>query len=461
MDSVAVRPLVLRVPRGDTVRLEAELRDEAGRPIADPRLVAWSSSDSTLVSVSADGLLTAHDRTGWALVRARAGAHADSVHVAVVPRFVSVSIRYGHACGETETGEGYCWGSNGYGELGVAAPDQAYTPVRSTAMPLHASFITGLNFTCGLLDEQAYCWGRSWRGVLGDGQQGWKYVGRPSAPVVGGHRFRELSAGPSHVCGVAVDGRVFCWGLDDADQLGRPSAEIPPTANDCSGIPCSTSPLEVPGVRLASVSVGDEHTCGLDTEGRAWCWGDNGRGALGRGTVGGAGEPAPVATPLRFRRIASGFDYTCAIAADGTAYCWGVNGGGQLGIGNPGGPGCGGGCNPTPTPVAGSTPFVEIAAATQTCAIAEDGRMFCWGTPPGMPAPSTRDLTRPTPLPGDVRFRTVSVGESDACGVAVSGLVYCWGAARASGSGLDQRTFLPVPISPPGPLPSLPAEALP
>lgn len=48
------------------------------------------------------------------------------------------------------------------------------------------------------------------------------------------------------------------------------------------------------GFQFASLSLGTWHTCGISTDGRAYCWGLNGSGQLGNGTTQDANVPTPV-----------------------------------------------------------------------------------------------------------------------------------------------------------------------
>src|SRR5262245_1882632 len=86
------------------------------------------------------------------------------------------------------------------------------------------------------------------------------------------------------------------------------------------------------GLRDAAgrISAGERHTCQVVDDGTVRCWGDNGRGQLGDGTM--TGRPTPV-TVVGFAgavAVSVGSDFSCALLADGTVRCWGGNTHGQL-----------------------------------------------------------------------------------------------------------------------------------
>jgi alpha-tubulin suppressor-like RCC1 family protein len=41
--------------------------------------------------------------------------------------------------------------------------------------------------------------------------------------VSGDHAFVQLSTGQDHTCGVATDGNAYCWGGNDKGELGTRS----------------------------------------------------------------------------------------------------------------------------------------------------------------------------------------------------------------------------------------------
>ncbi|MCB0219885.1 MAG: VCBS repeat-containing protein, partial [Chrysiogenetes bacterium] len=149
--------------------------------------------------------------------------------------------------------------------------------------------------TCGLMsDGVVYCWGNDTPGALGNGA-GTNSETTPTTPVdtgaITGYKdFREIEAGNQFTCGILADGRSYCWGADGNGELGNDPAfsnADSPVKVDVTGLPSNQEfKLITPGVT---------HTCGLAYDGSAWCWGLDDAGQLG-GTLGDdtSGVPAPV-----------------------------------------------------------------------------------------------------------------------------------------------------------------------
>jgi alpha-tubulin suppressor-like RCC1 family protein len=140
----------------------------------------------------------------------------------------------------------------------------------------------GLSHVCGVaLDRDTYCWGGNENGQLGNGtKSGNQFV---PGPVLGGMVFEEVSAGAYHTCGWMTSGRAFCWGRNLEGQLGGPDNFPLPTA--VAG-----------GHFFDQVSAGGIHTCGVTAGvGEVFCWGGNESGQLGDGTTTNRSIPTPIA----------------------------------------------------------------------------------------------------------------------------------------------------------------------
>jgi alpha-tubulin suppressor-like RCC1 family protein len=79
--------------------------------------------------------------------------------------------------------------------------------------------------------------------------------------------------------------------------------------------------------------MGENHSCGLTSNGSAYCWGRNGLGRLGDGTTTDRSTPVAVSGGLSFIAVSAGSNHSCGLTSSGNAYCWGWNFYGQLGDG--------------------------------------------------------------------------------------------------------------------------------
>ena len=242
--------------------------------------------------------------------------------------FAMVSAaRYHHTCGVTTGGAAYCWGFDGNGGLGSGDTTRYWTGPTAVAGGLtFASVSTGYNHTCGLTPGGvAYCWGLGDNGELGNGTT---LGSKTPVAVAGGLTLTALSAGGySHSCGLAINGAAYCWGTNGYGELGQGTMTGPQQCIDESrpgGWPCSSAPVAVVGgLRFTQVSTGSGHTCGVTSDGAAYCWGWNGVGALGTGDTTSSASPVAVVGGLTFAMVSAGDRYTCGVTTGGAAYCWG------------------------------------------------------------------------------------------------------------------------------------------
>lgn len=241
------------------------------------------------------------------------------------------------------------------------------------------AFFSCLRRASGAVD----CAGSDASGSLGDGATSWPGDLRPTyAPVAGGLVATALSVGWEHAC-VIAGGAVWCWGRGDFGQIGAMAA--------------SEAPVRVLAADTAdpyvAIAAGGYHTCVLHDSGVIDCFGRNDLGQLGDGTAHGPcqSELDCTTTPVRVVSITDAtaidayrFD-TCAIREDGTLYCWGGDEAGVLGGATTSttctraDDGAAIDCSRSPLLVPGLTNVTDVSIAGEHgCAIA-DGELACWG----------------------------------------------------------------------------------
>lgn len=285
----------------------------------------------------------------------------------------------------------------------------------------------------------------------GSGEHRWEATGLPDGLVLDATTgvLRRDVAVPLSV----PDGAEVTVSVQDAERPG----------------PVSTATFALDAVGVDQVAAGWGHTCAIDTEQAAYCWGRDATGQIGRGVVGGDGVHVPHPVPVLdvdgkaqltgITQIDGGDGHTCALTTEGTVYCWGANFDGRLGDGDP--------SDPKPVPVAvrdssGTGPLtgvVEIAVGWQfACAVTVDEQLYCWGNNRGgklgiggtggvEPLPvAVRDTAGEAPLTG---VTTVAAAAGHACAVA-GGTPYCWGGNYQGQLGTGETSAgspLPVPVA--------------
>jgi alpha-tubulin suppressor-like RCC1 family protein len=188
------------------------------------------------------------------------------------------------------------------------------------------------------------------------------------------------------------------------------------------------------------VSAGDYHTCAVTTDKRAYCWGDNSKGALGDGTtIQTRLRPVPVTGNHAFRQISAGENRTCALTTSTTnkIYCWGT---GILGNGN------GSSTSRTPQLVSGARTYRQVAVGGyHTCAVSTTSKVLCWGYNQygelGSGAAASFTAVSPVAVAGTLQFLQVSTGYYHSCAVTTTYKAYCWGYGRGGQIG-DGKTYL-------------------
>lgn len=233
-----------------------------------------------------------------------------------------------HACALEAGGAAWCWGYNRFGMVGHGILRDEPEPVAVAGglsfAALHSSFFR----SCGVdVVGSIHCWGRGGPAQIGDPNVVLDVCGGLDCAlsprsVDSPLRFTAVAVSQMHTCALGEDARPYCWGANEAGQLGVGGFDET----------VAPSPVIIPAA-IASVTIGRVHGCALAVDSRAYCWGDNTDGQLGNGTWAPTDVPVPVAGDHVFTQLSAGYDQTCGLTSSGAAYCWGNNATGQLGNG--------------------------------------------------------------------------------------------------------------------------------
>jgi len=236
-----------------------------------------------------------------------------------------VSLGGYHSCAIAgEKDELYCWGYNGYGQLGfegvsvfVPTPVEGLNGVKGVSL--------GRYHSCAIAGEKdaLYCWGYNGVGQLGF--EGEETVFVPT-PVKGLDGVKGVSLGAYHSCAIAGEkDELYCWGYNWFGQVGFEGEEsvfVPTPVEGLDGV--------------KGVSLGGYHSCAIAGEkDELYCWGRNVYGQVGIEGEESVFVPTPVEGLDGVKGVSLGGFHSCAIAGEKDEfYCWGRNDEGQLGVGD-------------------------------------------------------------------------------------------------------------------------------
>jgi alpha-tubulin suppressor-like RCC1 family protein len=439
--------LLVRESLDATVRLS-----DASHAVLTDRPITWSSSDSSVLSITRGGGITAL-RAGTATVTASSGDASASREIAVRSlHFVDVALSGTFSCGLEATGELWCWGripaagfgngsskdglstvprrsaighrfsaiaaaddnngsrfacgiesgavlcwgDNAGGQLGDGTLTPHFSPMPVPGLPpataVTTSAVYGGAFACALvIGGQVQCWGSNYDGQLGDGTLADRAT---PAPVLGISGATAISAGRAQACAL-VNASVSCWGSDFNGELGHDT-----TYDRLSPVRAGLGPGVPPTWSAATAS--EWHGCALTPAGAAWCWG------LYKTLTDGyytsydalAYWPEAQAVGHQFVRLADGARTQCGLEAGGDAWCWVFS--------------------RAPIRFPSTVPFTDVVTSWRSaCALDVNGAVRCmniWSPGAG-----------PVLVSGAPPLVRLAADDSSVCGLTAGGAVWCWG----------------------------------
>lgn len=342
---------------------------------ADGKLYCWGYNERKAV---ADDITSGHPTP---VLRDLSGIPGGVV------KEVAISITT--ACGLTLDGKAYCWGGDGDGELGDGEPrSTSFTAVAVDMSGVDGGVFKKLgaigsggpgSYMCGTTPAgKLYCWG--WNNATQSRMASPQEIDLSGVPD---GKFASIAMAAQHMCGLTPAGTVYCWGKDYPYGLLGNDPDYSYGSSD-KAIPTPVDMSMVTGGVFSRIAAGEDQTCGLTPTGTVYCWGRNSYGQMGNGTTAQA-QPIPVAVDMSrvpggtFRYITSGSQHVCGLTSVGKAYCWGNNARGALGVGDTTSR-----YVPTAVDMSGveGGMFVRLeASAFVTCGLtpAPALKLYCWG----------------------------------------------------------------------------------
>jgi alpha-tubulin suppressor-like RCC1 family protein len=268
-----------------------------------------------------------------------------------------------HSCALRSDGSVYCFGANDIGQLGIVGLAQSLEPAKVTLPSAVTVIVTEVNHVCVITtDDALVCWGENIEGEIGQGDAP-PFVSQ-FAPIEVGtdHDWIAVDTGQGDTCGLRGAGDLYCWGRNSSSQLGLGDG----------GPEQTRTPTRVGDATYSHIHAGQDHTCGIRTDGSLYCWGLNQSGNLGTGDRVAHSSPIQIGDKLDWTEISLDTFHTCAIDSAQHLFCWGRNVEGQLGVGD-------NDDRLSPALVSGEG-FVGVAVGRfHTCALKADDSVWCAG----------------------------------------------------------------------------------
>jgi alpha-tubulin suppressor-like RCC1 family protein len=189
-----------------------------------------------------------------------------------------IAVDHSNACVIASNNLAYCWGSSNNGALGnnQSSADSSVPVAVYTAGVLAGKTIKAISmwygYTCTIAsDDKAYCWGDNGYGQLGNNSSTYSQVpvAVNTAGVLSGKVVTDIFAGKLSTCAIA-SGAAYCWGENSVGTLGNNSTatSLVPVAVNTTGV--------LSGKTLSKITVTFGPACALSAiDNRFYCWGSN------------------------------------------------------------------------------------------------------------------------------------------------------------------------------------------
>ena len=334
----------------------------------------------------------------------------------------SVAFEGGHCMAISQNGDLYCWGRNDMGQIGNGRSD--IWEIQSVPIKVleNVKSVAAGEGDSAAIDRNGdlYCWGRNDAGQVGNGT-----TTEQTVPVKVLGNVKSVVLEGNHSAAVCNNGDLYCWGRNGLGQVGNG------TKKD------QITPVKILG-NIESVILDMFNGAAISKNGELYCWGANYSGQVGNGTT--TDQTTPVKVLENVKSVAFGLSYTVAVCQNGDLYCWGSNGSGQVGNGITV-------HQTTPVKVLGN---VESIALYGDCnaAVCQNGELYCWGSNSSgeVGNGTTENQAKPVKVLENVLSVTLYGGTAKAINKERDLYAWGWNAAGQVGNGTTEMQTKPVKI---------------
>ena len=297
-----------------------------------PNVVSIATATGTNFALLADGTVQAMGWNGGGLLGngTNSGEAGDPVPVPGLSNVKAIAASFNHVLAVKQDGTVWSWGGNGSGQLGDGTRNDRFSPGKVSGLSSIVSVACSSTNSLALdANGSVWSWGLNYGGAAGDGTEGVLNTNDPNYYKLIPVKVHDLDqviaiasgSGTNHA--LRADGTVWSWGdgYDGKNGDGQPTLH-------------QTLPVQVSGLtQVVAISVTNNHSLALKSDGTVWAWGLNNLGQLGTDAVTYSAVPIQVLGVSNIVTIAAGSYHSVAMRGDGFAFGWGANRSAQLGDG--------------------------------------------------------------------------------------------------------------------------------
>lgn len=250
--------------------------------------------------------------------------------------------------------------------------------------------------------------------------------------------WQKVSVGNDYTLAIKTDGTLWAWGRNEAGTLGDNT-----TTDKYTITQIGTEN------NWQSISSGSNTSYAIKTNGTLWAWGNGGLGELGNGGLvfGDSGfndenytyTPVQVGGDTNWQSVKAGTGHVIALKSNGTLWAWGYNAYGQVGDGT----GSGGVLNikKYPTQIGNLTNWQYIDSGFRSSfAIKSDGTLWAWGRNDfgQLGVGDNVDRNIPTQVGTSSEWQSISSNGAATIAIKTNGTLWSWGGNQYWSLGTSQ-----------------------